>query len=248
MSSTRTLTTSASYENGKLLRLPIIRKPKEAAVRQGFFEEEPYEAVRRHLPADLQVVVSIGYVYGWRIRSEVLPLRRDQVDLRAGTLSLHAGETNNDEGREVHLTDDLTAALAAQEERVRTLERRLTKATAGPVVVPLTRIEWLFPLLTGRRAGQQRHEMRKAWATACRKPGVAGMLKHDLRRTAVRGMVRAGIPERVAMQMTGHKTRAVFDRYHIVSPADLREAARKLDGHNLGTVTGAAVDARSLSL
>ncbi len=207
-----------AYEHAKLLRLPVIRLlEKENGPRQGFFERDQYEAVRRHLRADLQGAVDIAYTYGWRMQSEVLTLERRQLDLEAGTLRLDPGTTKNTDGRLVFLTPALKAALAAQVDRVRVLERQMGR------IIPS-----LFPHLRGRRRGERIRDFQKAWRTACTKAGLPGMLRHDFRRTAVRNLVNAGVPERVAMAITGHRTRSVFDRYHIVSPGDLQEATRRL--------------------
>jgi integrase len=202
-----------AYEHGKLTRVPVIHKLKEAPPRSGFFERDQFEAVRRQLPDDLRVAITLAYTYGWRTQSEVLPLQGHQLDLKAETLRLDPGTTKNDEGRIVYLTPELKTLLSAQVDRMKTLERQLGK------IIP-----WIF----AHPDGSQRKDFRKAWATACRRAGGAGRMRHDFRRTAVRNMVSGGVPERVAMTITGHRTRSVFDRYHIVSPTDLQEAARKI--------------------
>jgi integrase len=228
-----------AYEHGKLARLPVIRKLKEAAPRDGFFERAQYEAVRRRLKPDLQAAVAIAYRFGWRMQ-EILGLERRQLDLEAGTLRLDPGTTKNDEGRLVYLTPELARLLAEQLDRVRAVERKTGR------IIP-----FLFPYLSGRRrTGQRRRDFRKAWAKACEKAQVPGRLRHDFRRTAVRNLVNAGAPEKVAMTITGHRTRSVFDRYHIVSPADLQAASRRLaeaDGHVSGHVRAAALDGRGVT-
>jgi integrase len=215
-----------AYKHDKAQRLLLVERLKESAPRSGFFEDEQYRAVKRRLPSDLQV---IAYRFGWRARSEILPLERRHLDLEQGTLTLDPGMTKNDDGRKVYLTPDLKAALSEQLGRVDALQRCLGQAGGVARIIP-----YLFPHLTGKRAGTPRRAFYKAWRTACKAAGVPGMLTHDFRRTAVRNMERTTVARSVAMKITGHRTEAVYRRYAIVSDRDLQEAARKL------TLNGAA--------
>ena len=178
-----------AYKHHKAGRLLLVERLKENAPRAGFFEDDQYRAVLRHLPADLRVVAAIAFRFGWRARSEILPLERRHLDLEQGTLALDPGMTKNGDGRKVYLTPDLKAALAEQLARVDELQRRLSKGSDVVKIIP-----YLFPHLTRKRAGSPRTAFYKAWHTACRKAGVPGLLTHDFRRTAVRNMVNAGVP------------------------------------------------------
>jgi integrase len=194
---------------GKIVKAPYIPMLTLTNARQGFFEPWEFAAVLAKLPDYLRPLSSFAYLTGWR-KGEILRLTWAQVDLMEGSVRLEPNTTKNKGGRLIFLPHDLRAILHQQ------WRERQEQYPTCPYVF--------------HRHGQPILRYERAWMTACREAGVAGKIPHDFRRTAVRNMVRAGIPERVAMQISGHKTCSIFDRYHIVSEGDLREAAKRLDG------------------
>jgi len=213
---------SLAIESGRIAGKPTIKMLKEPPARAGFFEREQYESVLSHLPEEIQPVITFAYVTGWRIADEVLPLEWRQIDFNAGEIRLDAGTTKNDEGRVFPFTADLRTLLKAQQAE----HDRLKKA--GQIE------PWVFwRMVAEKRGGEKKPQpivsFGKAWKVACRAAGCPGRMPHDLRRTAIRNFVRSGTSENVAMKLSGHKTRSVFDRYNITSPTDLRDAAKRLD-------------------
>jgi len=204
-----------ALQAGKLLVVPHIPMLKEHNVRTGFFEHDQFEGVRKHLPEYARPIVTFAYYTGWRIDSEVLPLEWRQVDMDAGIVRLDPGTTKNDEGRVFvfGLIDELKTVLEGQRDAAKLLAKEKDKI-----------VRFVF-----NRNGERVKTFRKAWLNACVAAGCPGRIPHDFRRTAVRNLVRASVPERVAMKMTGHKTRSVFERYNIVSNTDLNLAARQLN-------------------
>jgi integrase len=72
-------------------------------------------------------------------------------------------------------------------------------------------------------------DFRGAWDALEKAAGIPGLLLHDLRRSAVRSMIRRGVPQKTAQRISGHKTDAVFNRYNIISKGDIEDAARKIE-------------------
>ena len=194
----------------KVGRVPYIPMLKESNVRKGFFEHVEYLALQHELLDYLRPVLTFGYYTGAR-EGEILGLKWHQVSLTARTVNLEPGTTKNNQPRTIPLTGVLLETL------------KILKASRD---VKFPDCEYVFS-----RGGKRIGSFHVAWRSACKRAGLAGKLFHDLRRTAVRNMVRAGVPERVAMAISGHKTRSVFDRYNIVAERDLHDAAHRLEIH-----------------
>jgi len=195
----------------KVGRIPHFPKLAEHNVREGFLEHDEFLSIRGAAQDHLKVAMTIGYYTGMRLREIISErgLRWDQVNLEEGSIRLSSSQTKTKTPRVIYMADDFLLVMKkAKEIQVRDFP-------SCPYVC--------------HRNGQPFSNLICAWKTACKRVGVEGKTFHDLRRTGVRNLVRAGVPETVAMKISGHKTRSVFDRYNITSEDDLREAAKRLN-------------------
>jgi integrase len=204
-----------AIKRGTIGRKPYVRKLPEQNTRQGFFEPEEFSRILEHLPEYLQDAARFAYLSGWR-RGEVFTLEWTDIDIQARVARLRPEHSKNGHGRTLALVGEL---LSITERRL--AARHHTRADEAILIS-----RYVF-----HRQGARIGDIKKAWKKACTAAGVPDRLFHDLRRTAVRNMVRAGVPESVAMKVTGHRTRAVFDRYNIVDERDVREAMEKTQKH-----------------
>ena len=203
---------SLAVQAEKLARKPHIPLLAEAPARAGFFDRELIDAVCRHLPFPIAAVVRFAFLTGWRVDSEVVTLRWANIDWPGESIRLEAGTTKGGEPRVFPFTDELSALLQAQWAEHEALRRT---GTICPFVF--------------HRAGTPIKSFIKIWRVACRAAGCPGRIPHDLRRTAVRNLERAGVPRSTAMAMVGHKTESIYRRYAIVDDTSRREAAEKLN-------------------
>ena len=189
-----------AVEKKLLARVPIVKKYTENNARQGFFEVDDFERVVALLPDDIQDFVRFAYHSGWR-RGEIAHLEWRDVEDEVIRLRPEISKTR--EGRVLGLIGDIAGIIA---------RRRIPQSTQVP---------WVFHrTLRGKTRLVGRFD--KVWRKACATAGVPGRLVHDFRRSTVRNMTRAGVPEKIAMSITGHKTRAIFDRYNITNEEDIR--------------------------
>ena len=128
------------------------------------------------------------------------------------------GKTKGKEPREIFLPDPVYDLLMHQRMKTSQLEKDQGR------IIP-----WVF-----HREGNQIKDFRWDWEHACKRAGFPGKYFHDFRRTAYRNMTSLGIPEKVMMDIIGHKTRSMADRYGISDPTARKEAARRMSGIILG--------------
>ena len=198
-----------AYEDKKIQFVPKIRLLKSSAARKGFLAKQQFDVLISFIPANLKPIVTFLYYCGVRL-GEAKQIEWSQIDLKAALVRLEEDQTKNSEARTIPLPDVLVKMLKGIEPKDGT-------------VFDTT-------------------NFRKAWQKACSAAGLGkleevegrpdprytGLIIHDLRRSAIKNLMKVGVNEKVAMKISGHKTRAVFDRYHIVDSEDVVDAMRRV--------------------
>jgi integrase len=199
------------------LRVPHFPRLKEPKARQGFVEHKQFAKLYAELPERLRTFALFLYTTGCRT-GEAKKLRWNQIDWQGRVVRVEDEQTKNDQAREIPLASDVFESLKKFPES--------------------KRVGLLFPV----------GNFRKAWQSACVRAGLGvltkgpmnggygtyeGLTPHDMRRSAVRNLRKAGVAEGIAMKVSGHRTREVFERYNIVTSDDTRSAVA-LVGSSLG--------------
>ncbi len=213
----------------------LVPARRERNARQGFVDDAQYSQLACLCPSvRMRTLLALGFTYGWR-RGELLGMRVKQVNLLDRTIRLEPGTTKNDEGRSVKLTSECYELVRACVEGKAPEDYIFTREDGGRVRdFSKTWADICVGAGLGRficRTCKTPGRPCPACSKAKRRTSYAyqGLIFHDLRRSAVRNLERAGVPRSIAMKITGHKTEAVYRRYAIVSPADLAEATRRLE-------------------
>jgi len=212
-----------AVRGGRLLAQPEIKLLAENNVREVFWERDEFAALIELLPQkypenpEYVPVLQFACATGWRLKSEVLPMKVSQVNLAEGIVTLPIGSTKSGKGRIIPLTQEMRRILTQQLESVKALKKE-------GIICP-----YVFHRQRGKKRGWQIKSMRTSFKEACAAINLPDRTFHDFRKTGTRDMVRAGNSEAVTMMFTGHKTRAVFDRYNITSLNDMRVAAARMD-------------------
>ena len=203
-------------------RIPAFpQAPQRAEAASGFIGDKEYAVLLRNAkPLWLRTLVAIAYTFGFR-KGEALNLQRKHADLLDRWLVLV--ETKNGEERKVKMTEEVFALICACAKGKRPEDYLLTRQDGSRVVDP--RDDWYALCVT---SGLGRFEPAKR-SNGEDYSRYVGLNLHDFRRAAIRNMVRRGVNEKVAMLVSGHKTRAVFDRYNMGNKCDLERATALIE-------------------
>ncbi|MEA1947713.1 MAG: site-specific integrase [Thermodesulfobacteriota bacterium] len=180
----------------------------------GYLSPDEFKGLMKHSKGHTKTIISMGYYTGMR-KGEILKLTWDKVDLASRMIRLEAKDTKDKEKRNIPICGELYKMLAAMPNRIQgsNKDNHIFQYNEKPIT-----------------------DIRSGLRKACKEEGIKygrfvkdGFIFHDLRHTFNTNMRKAGITESVIMEITGHSSREMFDRYNTIDEEDTRKAINQLE-------------------